>query len=123
MATLFAEMSTESILAIAGVVMFAFKLAEKVYDNRRADKAAAIIATKVEEVKAQAVTSAAEVKVAVEASDANKKAHLDRQDKKLEEIGNNVNGMNAIIAATNLAQGLAEGKAIGLEQGREEGKP
>ncbi len=115
--TLFAEMSTEAIVAVAATVLAVAKIVEKVYDNWRLDSAAkkvaakvvtaaVTVADKVEEVKTQTATDAANVKSALETSDAAKKEQLDRQNVKLEEIHQGVNGMNVMIEQAGFARGV-----------------
>ncbi len=79
-------LSTEAVVAICGVVLAALKVVEKIYDGWQLRKAAEKVSLKVEEVKVQAATDAADVKGVLATTDAEKKAHLDKQDEVLAEI-------------------------------------
>lgn len=116
MTVLLAEMSTESIVSICGVLLFFGKLIEKVYDRWQLKQAADKVAEKVAEVKTQAAENSEEVKTALKMSDAAKTAHLDRQDVKLKEIASemsevkvNTNGLVAKLEEKSKAEGFIDG--------------
>ncbi len=115
--TLFAEMSTEAIVAICTTAAIALKFVEKVYDRWQlksaaktvADKVvtqAAAVAVKVEEVKTQTQVSADDVKTALKASDAKKNAHLSAQDMVLDTIVQQTNGITEKLEKAAFAEGV-----------------
>ncbi len=104
---IFAELSADGYVVVVGaIVVGVLKVIEKIFDRWQLLKAADKVAVKVEEVKAQTATDAQQVKDTLKISNAEKKQHLDKQDKVLDEIKEQTNGMTAKLEAASFIAGV-----------------
>ncbi len=96
--TLLATLSNEAIIAIAGAVYAVVEYLKLRRSEKKLEDASAKVAAKVEDVKMQTAVSANEVKTALATSNADKKAHLERQDATLATIVDTVAEVAGTVA-------------------------